>query len=649
MKVKFFLCAAIACGALCAFAAKDPVLMTINGKDVTLSEFEYLYKKNSSQQVEKESLAKYVERFVNYKLKVADAEAEGIDTTAAFKAEFEGYRYDLVKPYLSDSTVTERLAREAYDRMKKNVNVTHIMIKRGATEAQRAEQMQRMDSIRNRILAGESMNDLADKFSIDPSVKNNHGEYGFISAGMFPYEFDEVVFNTPQGQISKPFLTDYGVHMIRANEVRPDDGQVEASHILITCPRNATAEQEAAAKMRIDSIRNIIVNEGRDFATVARSLSQDPSAARNAGALGWFGHGRMVKEFENAVFAMKVGEVSDPIKTQFGYHIIKKTGQRPIDSYEKLRPQIVQAMQGDARGEAPVRERIKEIRQQYDVKRNPKLDTYMNDLVKKMGKYDSTFIAAVAASNINAYTFDKGRGVVKFASVAPLLNAKVRITPEEVPDLLNNRLNVLVDNEVTTYYVNDLINKNPDYKNLLNEYRDGSLLYEVSNRRVWDAAAKDTTGLKAYFEAHRSKYIWEKPRFKGLVMMAKNDTVLNEAKQMYINMHTRNMELVADSLVRHFNNDIHFERFNNFAPGQNTMVDYLVFDGTVKRSLDPRWPSFMLLDGRIIESPETRDSVKGLVTSDYQDVLEKRWIEELHKKYPVTINQAVLKKVKEIK
>ncbi len=649
MKVKFFLCAAIACGALLAFAAKDPVLMTVNGKDVTLSEFEYLYKKNSSQQVEKESLDKYVERFVNYKLKVADAEAAGIDTTAAFKSELEGYRYDLVKPFLTDTTVTERLAREAYDRMLKNVNVTHLMIKLGATEAQTQEQIVRMDSIRNRILAGESMNDLADKFSIDPSVKQNHGEYGFISAGMFPYEFDEVVFSTPQGQLSKPFLTAYGVHMIRTNAIRPDEGQVEAAHILIKCPRNATPEEKAAAKARIDSIRSIIVDEGSDFATTARRFSQDPSAARNSGSLGWFGRGRMVKEFENAAFNMKVGEVSQPIETQFGYHIIKKTGQRPVEPYEKLRPQILQAMQGDARGEAPVRERINQIRKQYNVTRNPQLDAYLTKVSENSEKCDSALIATLAASTLNAYTFDKGHGVAKLADVAPLLNAKARVTKEGLIDYLNNRINTLVDNIVTKYYVDDLINNNADYRNLLNEYRDGSLLYEISNQRVWDAASKDTTALKDYFEANRSKYIWEKPRFKGLVMMAKNEQVLNEAKQMYINMHTRDMDLVADSLVRHFNNDIHFERFNNFAPGQNRMLDYLVFDGKIKESLDPRWPEFLLLDGRIIESPESFADVKGLVTSDYQDVLEKKWIEELHRKYPVKINQAVLKKVKEIK
>ncbi|MBP5560218.1 MAG: peptidylprolyl isomerase [Muribaculaceae bacterium] len=648
MKVKFFLCAAIACGALLAFAAKDPVLMNVNGKNVTLSEFEYLYKKNSSQQVEKESLDKYVERFVNYKLKVADAEAAGIDTTSAFKNELEGYRYDLVKPFLTDTTVTERLAREAYDRMLKNVDVTHIMIARGATEAQTEEQMVRMDSIRKRILAGENMNELADKFSIDPSVKQNHGDYGYITAGMFPYEFDEVVFTTPKGQLSKPFTTDYGVHMIRANDVKPDDGQVEAAHILISFPRDATPDDKAVAKARIDSIRDLVVNEGQDFATLARNFSQDPSAKRNSGNLGWFGRGRMVKPFEQAAFSMAVGEVSQPIETQFGYHIIKKTGQRPVESYEKLRPQIMQAIQSDARAEAPVRERINQISKQYNVSRNPQLDGYLANVCKNSISCDSALVATLAASKFNAYTFDRGQGAVKLADVAPLLNPKARITKEALPDYLNNRIKTLVDNEVTKYYVNDLINKNADYKNLLNEYRDGSLLYEISNQRVWDAASKDTTGLKNYFEANRSKYIWDKPRFKGLVMMAKNEEVLNEAKQMYMNMHTRDMDFVADSLVRHFNNDIHFERFNNFAPGQNRMVDYLVFDGKIKESLDPRWPEFLLLDGRIINSPETFSDVKGMVTSDYQEVLEKKWIEELHRKYPVVINQSVLKKVKEI-
>ena len=228
MKLKIFFGALALVGvAALALAATDPVLMKINNKEVRLSEFEYLYKKNLEQQVNKESIDEYVNRFVDYKLKVAEAERLGIDTLPRIKNEIDGYKRDMLAPFLTDTELQEQLIQEAYQRMTKDVNVSHIMLPRGRTKAEEKKQIAKMDSIRNCILNGEDFSELVMKYSIDRSKENNKGEYGFISSGVFPYDFEKVVYETPLGELSKPFLTDYGVHMIRVNGYRPNDGQVE--------------------------------------------------------------------------------------------------------------------------------------------------------------------------------------------------------------------------------------------------------------------------------------------------------------------------------------------------------------------------------------------------------------------------------------
>ena len=651
MKLKVLFSALVAGGAMCALAATDPVLMTIDGKDVHLSEFEYLYKKNSAQQVEKESLSQYVDRFVNYKLKVADARHACVDTTAAFKAELESYKNDLVKPYLVDTTVVEKMARRAYDHMTKNVDVSHLMLPRGRDAEELERQVARMDSLRNCILAGESFTDLVEKYSIDPSKARNHGDYGFITAGLFPYEWENVAFETPVGQVSKPVVTDYGVHLIRVNGVRPDEGQVEVEHILVMFPRGkeVTDEQKQAVKNKIDSIYREI-KAGANFEELARKHSDDGSK-RNGGKLGWFGRGQMVKPFEEVSFKLPDGEISEPFETQFGYHIVKNLGHRATESYEKRRKAILASFERDGRAQQPYQERLKQLREQYKPVRNPQFEAHINQLLAKTGKYDSAFVAAVAADNFPAYTFDNKKGEVLLSQVAHSLYPKAKFNNNAVAGYVSGQLNHVLDKAITDYYVNDLINKNPDFRNLLNEYYEGSMLYEVSNKRVWEAASADTLGLKNYFEQHRDKYIWDEPRFKGVILMAKNDSILDEVKKVFpgIRKKAASSEDATEQLHNMFGDKINMERFNNFTQGQNRMVDHVAFGEANNGTTNPAYPVFMMLEGKLVETPETFNDVKGMVTSDYQDVLEKKWVDELHKKYRVVINDKVLKKVKEIK
>ena len=237
--------------------SKVPTSLTVNGEPVTLSEFEYMYHKNNQQQVAKMPLEKYVDMFTVYKLKVADAKAEGIDTTASFQREFNGYRNELLFPFLLDTVAEENLAKEQYERMKWNVKASHIMMKLGNNIADGNKTKARLDSIRNCILAGQSFEELALKYSIDPSVKRNKGSMGYISVGRFPWQFEDACYTTPVGEVSQVFATDYGYHIVKVYDRRPDEGKVLAEHILKLYPRNATQAQKDSVAALADSIYSL--------------------------------------------------------------------------------------------------------------------------------------------------------------------------------------------------------------------------------------------------------------------------------------------------------------------------------------------------------------------------------------------------------
>ena len=640
MKAKLLISSLLLGTAILAIAKGDPVLMTINGKDIKLSEFEYLYHKNNQQQVEKETLEQYVDRFVLYKQKVADAEAAGIDTTEVFRKEFEGYQKDLAAPYLTEDTTYQwQMVSEAYDRYQTEIDIDHFMLPLGTTAEATQKNLELMDSIRNCIVAGQQWEDMVAQFSSDPSKQRNRGHYGFISACMFPYSFENEVYNTPVGEISKPFKTQFGVHMVRVNNTRPRN-DVHAKHILKLFPKNATEEQKAVCKRQIDSVYAVL-KTGANFEEMAKAESQDGSA-NNGGELGWFGRGRMVQPFEDIAFDLADGEFSEPFETRFGYHIIKKVahGVAPLS---EVRPNIDNAISRDERAGMIKERRLSDLKNKYGFKLNPDFDKYVTrKLAENGGNYDSTFVAqSIKGSDMPLFTYGTGKSV-RVADLLPQLNSKAKfVSADDAKKYILSSIDPLADKVLADFHAHELVQSNPDYRNLLNEYRDGMLLFEISNRRVWKAANKDTVGLENYFAEHRANYAWDEPHFKGIILSAKNDSVLNLVKNDIMMMAA---DTLTDGLHHKYGNDIRMERMV-VKKGENALADYLAFN-TGDKPERKGYESFMILEGGVIRQPEEMADVRGAVTSDYQDVLEQRWKEELATKYPAKINKKVLKQVK---
>lgn len=636
------LTAVLAMAACCSsFAAdNDPVLMTVDGHDIHVSEFQYLYNKNSTQQTQPQTLDEYLQMFIDYKLKVADAEHAGIDTLESFQKEYLGYKRELSAPYLRDNSVEEQLIQEAYDRRRTDVRVSHIMLPltpAGYTLA---------DSILTEIRGGRlTFEDAAKNYSIDTGSKNKGGMMGYVTPDRFPYAFEKAAYDTPVGQISDIVNSGMGWHIIRVEESTPTRGEVLCEHILLLT-RGMDAEAEAAVHERIDSIYAVaLLDNGASFKDMARRLSQDPGTARNGGALPWFGAGKMVAEFDSAAFATPVGTVGPPFRTRFGYHIIHKLDQRGLASYDELHDQILGAMSDDERADMPMNAMVERIKADKHAKIDAKALKKVRKIIEQNGGYDSTAIAKLSAENLTIATYDGGEPI-RLSAVMPMVPRTLSTDVDNAVNDISGAAERALRQAVLDQYRDELAQTNVDYRNLLNEYRDGMLLYEISSRNVWDKAARDTTGLENYFHANIDRYKWDKPKFKSFIIFASSDSLLNEALQYAPTLSTDNAQGFAAAMREHFGTGVKVERVIA-AQGENPITDYLAFGGD-KPAADARsrWSAYAAYNGRIIDAPEEAVDVRGAAVTDYQSELNDRWVHQLRAKYPVTVNTEVFEALK---
>ncbi|MDE6299265.1 MAG: peptidylprolyl isomerase, partial [Muribaculaceae bacterium] len=327
-----------------AWAAKDPVVMNVNGIDVHRSEFEYLFHKNNRQQLVPQSLDDYKELFEIYKLKVADAKAAGLDTLASFRKEMNQYRRELASPYLTDSIYIEQLVKEFADRAKEDVQARHIMLFKNRGGGDNSKIRARLDSIRSLLIGGADFETLAQEFSEDPSVARNKGNLGFIKPGRYPYDFETAAYSLKEDEISGIVESPQAFHILKGGKRRPARGKVEVSHILLLSGEGDDAESREMTKQKIDSLYRVAKADPDKFADLAQRFSQDPGSARQGGHLPSFGPGEMVPEFEAESYTLKEGEIGMPFKTSYGWHIVKKHKDIPVDVENEARMDVNRAL-----------------------------------------------------------------------------------------------------------------------------------------------------------------------------------------------------------------------------------------------------------------------------------------------------------------
>lgn len=623
--------------------AADPVLMKINGKPVLKSEFEYIYNKNNSNNsLDKKTLEEYVELFVNFKLKVEEAKAQGIDTTKSFINELAGYRSQLTKPYLTDAKVDEQVLQEAYNRMKEDVEVSHILIRipQSAAPVDTLAAWKKINAIAKR-LEKEDFAKVAKATSEDESAEQNGGYIGWISSFRTVYPFETMAYNTKVGTISKPVRTAFGYHIIKVQGRRNTLGEVLVSHIMRFTSQGDEAKNKAA-KVTIDSIYTAL-KAGADFGKLASDFSEDRGSATKNGELPWFGTGRMVPEFETAAFALKnKGDISAPIQSAYGWHIIKLIDKKGIESFENMRADLEQKVKRDERANFGQKSFVAKLSKDYNFTVNtPNLDEF-SKLLNNKSISDSVYLVEI--SKLNKPLFNIANKQYSQSDFAGYLKNNDQ-SGNVVADVIKDKFDTFVEKELLAYEDSQLEKKHDDFRFLINEYHDGILLFEVSNNEVWDKASKDTEGLSKYFNSHKSDYKWEKPHYKGRIIYCKDKETLKTAKSLIKNLHN---DSIDKFLRNRLNDSIQYVKIEKgvFVQGENKAVDKYGFK-VKKADYTPteEYPYIFAVGKNLKYSPEDYSDVRGLVTADYQEYLEKEWIAALRKKYPVEIDQNVLKTV----
>ena len=633
----------LSCASLNAFSQdKKATILTIDGEAITLEEFDNIFRKNNRDSViTQQALDDYMQLFINFKLKVKEARALGLDTVTKFKTELEGYRAQLARPYLTDTDVLNELMREGYERLNQEVHASHILIKcdPNASPEDTLKAFNKAMDIRNQILNGSDFSIVAKDRSEDPSAKDNGGDLGYFTAFQMVYPFEDAAYKGNVGDISLPVRTRYGYHIIKIIDKRTARGEIHVAHIMIKEKKEEGGAANAEAKAT-EIYQKLLA--GEKFEDLSAKFSDDGSSAKKGGELPWFGTNKMVIEFEDASFALKNdGDISKPFKTSYGWHIVKRLGYKPVASYQEMEKEIKGKVSKDQRAEKTKASFITKLKKQYQF-------TYNQEV--------ANLIAAKADTNVfsgNLKLKKKELKMVlctidgkpyKVAEFQKLLASRMRVKTKQTPaEYVIAEAAAYAENSLLKYEDSKLEGKYDAFRLLMNEYREGILLFELTDQKVWTKAVKDTTGLQAYYNANKTKYMWPE-RAEVAIYSCANAEVANKVRVM-LSEGADNVK-IANEINKDTQLNLQVEE-GLFAKEDKEILEKITWKPGISENLNYNDQVVIVLVKNVVAStPKKLTESKGLVTSDYQSFLEEQWIKELRAKYKFTINQDVLHSIR---
>ena len=635
-------------------AQTKDVLFTIDSHPYYTDEFVRVYNKNLDlvKDDSQKNLDNYLELYIGYKLKVEKAYKIGLQNSVNYQNELKSYRTQLSKNYLSDSKVTNELVQEAYDRMQLEIRASHILVlvDENASPEDTLKAYQKIADIKKRIESGADFASEAQQFSEDPSAKENNGDLGYFSAFRMVYPFENAVFSTAVGKVSKPFRTKFGYHIVKVVDKRANRGEVTVAHIMILKPASLSekpiASPDDKSKATIDEIYKKI-QQGESFESLAQQFSEDKSSASKGGVLQRFGSGQLSsEEFENAAFSLQnKNDISLPFQSQFGWHIVKLIEKHSIKTLVDMKSELEEKVRKDERSLLITNSLAKKLRNTYSFSKDQKAIT----AVKKV--LTDEFYTQTWEQPSNSKDFEKTILVINENKKIPAIQflnfihsqqkSKLKIKP--IGKLVDVLFEKFIDEQIMNDYNDNLENVFPEFKYVMDEYRDGLLLFDLMDREIWTRAKSDTLGIQEFYNNNRINYQWKK-RVEVDIFSSTNKSTIekaiqlvkkgmsNEAMKEKINKEGKVNIMVKSGIYEE--DDAILSSFQKVTKG----ISDIVFKDNY----------YFILNVREIKEagPKLFAECKGKVMSDYQQFLESNWVNDLKKEFEVKLQPEVFYAIK---
>ncbi|MDZ4665706.1 MAG: peptidylprolyl isomerase [Bacteroidota bacterium] len=681
-----------------AVKAQDPVIMTINDKPVSKSEFEAVFNKNNNKEkIDAKSVKEYADLYTLFKMKVLEAESMGLDTLISFRSELNGYRKQLAAPYLTDKNTNENILTEAYERLKVEVKVSHILVRcddsflpkdtleawtrvnliRNAiigklpTNAQIAEYdkllknttemlslFRRKDSTIYKIKInaiknlGTNVTKNPDRFvalapltSDDASVVDNRGDLGYFTSMDMVYPFENAAYNTKVGEVSTIAKSRFGYHILKVYEKRNSRGEILVSHIMVKIPKGGTEQDKANSKTKAKELFDK-VKAGEKFEEIARQFSDDKQTSDQGGQLQAFKSGRFPKSFEDAAFGLKNnGDISEPVETQYGWHIIKRMDKKTLPPFADMKNELKAKVTRDSRSQMGKVALIARVKKNNGFKENLKTRDEFKTVIDST-YLQSTWTVKRALPLGNKEMFSIGGRSYTQNEFAKYLETQMTIrTQDDAWEVAKPMYTKWVE-ECVVAFEDSLLEKNyVEFRNLVREYREGILLFDLTDQKVWSKAVKDTTGLKKYYEGHKTLYQWDE-RADVTNYKCVNEVIAKDVRKMLAAKKSDKEILETTNKTSQLNLSI--ENIFYLKNERPIINDNWKVGIVAKDFEDPNEKKIVVIVvNKILPvSPKTLPECRGMVTADYQNYLETEWLTYLKSKYKVVINEDVLKTVK---
>ena len=629
-----------------AQSLEDKVLMTVAGEKVTAGEFIRMYKK--SMEPEKQgNIDEYLQLYTTFKLKVADAISEGIDTTKAFRTELNGYRTQLAQNYLTDTETKEKLLRKTYERSLTEINAWHILVTcpEGSKPQDTLSAWQKAVDVRNRILAGESFEQVARGTSDDPSVKINGGNLGYFTVFQMITPFEDAAYTLRKGAISQPVRTPYGYHIIKVIDKRPSRGKILAAHIMKVAPPGINEKDAKAAEDAINDLYRQL-QEGASFSELAAKYSDHKESAARGGKLDWFGTGELIPELSEAAFSIPdTGKYSKPVRTIYAWHILKLLNKRAPGTYEEAKSFLESKINQSYLNSLSRKSFVEKLKKEYNFRINQSAYSWFvantdTLIIKGMAKYEKEQMPAG-----NLYSFANQRLTTKdFASYIERRGSM--IVTDDPEHFIKQSVESRISDQIIKYENSVLEKKFPDFRYLITEFHDGILLFEISGRKVWNRVQEDSTGLRSYYEDHKKDFLTEKALDAKIYIL----TSPSGEKKLSSAYRKFSRKPGCDSLMlekfNRKNDSILVIREGRFEHGDNKHIDNIKWE-TGLQTVNTDNHTAIVTVSRIYEPvPRPFEEVQGEIMTGYQEFLENEWIRQLKEKYTVKIDNLVLNDIK---